>query len=512
MRHGKILSIFSAALLGLSAAAFPPASPDESVGIVAKAANEQTYTYGDFEYSYVPGSSEATLTRYLGNSNEVSISAWVPAPDGIWKTVTVIGDFVFNAKTYITKVTIPNTVITIGHCAFSRTSVTEIVIPASVQMIRIHAFSSCTALRTLTIQGAALIKMNAFKDCTALTNAKLVENCTAEKFAFSNCTSLEKVKSVSPWYRSGGKPVLRGDSDIRKLLKNVFIKSENVKFMNDYTEALCDYIVATETRSWMKPLIKARQLHDWLIRHVDYEDEANGEAKSDPENHNVEGLCLSYGLNIRGQGVGETVCEGYAKTYKKLLEKVGINSYLVRADGYNTITGNGEGHAWNLVKIGNTYYQVDVTSDEGRAHGTANENNIYGTCYEFFMLSNSDRHNAHIHYSHFNFTSVFPHPDNNSPAAAAALQNCSTVSLADGNHAALQENHDGLLDGDVTLDGVFDNNDLIGMYLLSIGDWNWDGQVNEADAQLIQLYQYFCGNLPLSFPTWLYYCIQIFGD
>ena len=99
--------------------------------------------------------------------------------------------------------------------------------------------------------------------------------------------------------------------------------------------------------------LKARQLHDWLIRHCEYEDEANGETLDDNENHVASSVFLSYAINTRGSGVGETVCDGFAKAYTMLLSKVGIESYYIGHDL----------HVWNLVKIDGKFYHVDVTSD-----------------------------------------------------------------------------------------------------------------------------------------------------
>lgn len=471
MKHGKILSIFSAALLGLSAAAFPPALPDESAGLVAEAATTQTFTYGDFEYSYVSGSNEATLKRYLGSSTTVSISAWVPAPDGSWKTVTTIGNRAFlppvngsPVPKNITAVTIPTTVTKIDIYAFSGTPLKEVVIPSSVQTIGHSAFASCTELKKIDIQGETQIGMRAFAGCTALKTAKINENCTAAGAAFTDCTALEKVRNNYPWYRSNGKPVFNSNSAIRKVVENVFYKSasKNVKFVTDYTNALCEYIVKTETTAgrtnpdgtsndWMGEAVKARQLHDWLIRHVDYEDQLNGEKLVDGNNHTVEGLCLSYGLNIRGQGVGETVCEGYAKTYKKLLDLAGVEAYILTGHVDVLSTNDTDGHAWNLVKNGNRFYQVDVTADEGLSHGVA-ENDPLGTRYSFFMLSDDDRYMRHMAYSGFIITGTRLHGDNLTPQAEAALANSADSSMTDTNG-------DGILDWNWNYDNTLDYTD-----------------------------------------------------
>ena len=605
MKHGKPLSIFSAALLGLSAAAAFTAFGANSI-----AAEAAEYTYGDFQYSYTAGNPNVTLKKYLGSSTSVTVSGYVPSPDG-WKTVSKIGNWAFvtvvpptgpnSSAGYIpmnvASVNIPSTVTEIGAGAFCGcttlqtvslssnltkiggsafentgltsvslpasvseieikafkntkltsvtlpaglteiaseafsgctklttvswpaglteigdsafegcTKLTSVVLPASVTRIEGCAFDGCTKLNTLEIKGAAYIGGGAFSNCTALTNAKLHKNCTAGKNAFKGCTALNKVKSIVPWSTdSSGKPVLTTNSDVRKLLKNVFAKSDDFKFGNDYCDALCNYIVTTETRWWMSDAVKARQLHDWLVRHADYEDDLdqNGvqnESMDDPENHTVAGLFISYGLDIRGAGIGETVCEGFSLAYKKLLSEVNIEAYVLHATGRNTVTGEPLNHAWNLVKIGNSYYQCDVTADEGVAHGSGADTNSTGTKYSFFMKSAADMHNAHMNYNQ-NYTYVGVHSSNNTSEARDAFQNCSTVSMQDSDG-------DGLLDSDLNFDGEVNYLDYQVFFSLYYnGDINIDGQVNEQDNYLAQLYNAIFSGAPLTHEIWLWFCI-----
>lgn len=519
MKHGKLHSILSAALLGLSAAAAFAAFG--ATGLVAEAANPQTYNYGEFQYSYVAGNPNVTLTKYLGNSSSVSISAYVPSPDG-WKTVTAIGDSAFASKTSLNSVTIPTTVTEIGIMAFSECALTQVVIPSSVSKVKRAAFSSCTSLTSLEIQGAAQVYNSAFAHCNALQNVTLPMNCSYQntQLIFTGCHNISHVNGHAIWewvYDSSAgryKPVFMTDWQSRAVFQQVLWNGSQAckTVIDNYCTALCNYVVATETRSWMIDAIKARQLYTWLYNHCEFETDNTRFYKF--ENQDYSSVFVSYGLDTRGVGVGESVCAGYSKAFTMLLTAAGIQSYTVRASlseagfaqmtqeerDYWGITGPGSsGHAWNLIKVNGHYYQCDVSNADTGMRG-----------YQPFLRTDYAMW-SEIHEGKYTPTELcvsqngeHPYLSFNTAQGQVALNQC--------NYVFNDTNYDGLLDGDVTLDGVFDNNDIIGMQLLNMGDWNWDGQVNETDVQLIQIYQHYCGNQPLTFATWLYFCIQIFGN
>ncbi|MGN0519401.1 MAG: transglutaminase domain-containing protein [Candidatus Fimenecus sp.] len=61
--------------------------------------------------------------------------------------------------------------------------------------------------------------------------------------------------------------------------------------------------------------------------------------------------------------LGKAVCEGYARSLQLLLNRVGIQNYLVTGTGVNA-DGDSEGHMWNLVTIEGQKYYVDATWDD----------------------------------------------------------------------------------------------------------------------------------------------------
>lgn len=84
-----------------------------------------------------------------------------------------------------------------------------------------------------------------------------------------------------------------------------------------------------------------KYVYETLIDQADYEENS-------PQNQNIRSVFLE----------GKTVCMGYSKAAQYLLNKMGIFCTLVTG----TVTGEKpSSHAWNLVKIGEEYYYMDVT-------------------------------------------------------------------------------------------------------------------------------------------------------
>ena len=75
---------------------------------------------------------------------------------------------------------------------------------------------------------------------------------------------------------------------------------------------------------------------------------------------------------------GKSVCAGYARAYQYLLQQLGIPCYY--CTGYS-----GGDHAWNIVKLDDGYYNVDVTWDDADT-----------LRYDYFNKTDADFASTHV--------------------------------------------------------------------------------------------------------------------
>lgn len=97
-----------------------------------------------------------------------------------------------------------------------------------------------------------------------------------------------------------------------------------------------------------------RYVHDEIIKSTVYR--LDDVAKSENLGH----IRTPYGALV----AGESVCEGYSKALKVILDKLGIPSILIRGAYQYNNPDEVEGHMWNYVQIDGKWYAVDVTFDD----------------------------------------------------------------------------------------------------------------------------------------------------
>ena len=103
---------------------------------------------------------------------------------------------------------------------------------------------------------------------------------------------------------------------------------------------------------------KLRTMYDWVVKNVTYD-------KSHLNDPSYLGQFTAYAALIRRTAV----CQGYAALFYRMCLMEGINARVVFS----------EDHAWNIVRLGSLYYNVDATAG---SHATYPE--------EFFLKSDAD--------------------------------------------------------------------------------------------------------------------------
>ena len=114
----------------------------------------------------------------------------------IGNSVTSIGSFAFEGCSGLTSITIPNSVTSIGGGAFEGCSgLTSVTIPVSVTSIGNYAFYGCSSLTSVNIPNSVTsIGYEAFEYCSGLTSITIPNSVTEiDKYAFYECSNLTEV-------------------------------------------------------------------------------------------------------------------------------------------------------------------------------------------------------------------------------------------------------------------------------------------------------------------------------
>ena len=128
---------------------------------------------------------------------------------------------------------------------------------------------------------------------------------------------------------------------------------------------MTDAIIA-EVDPTMSDWEKVAFIHDYIALHFVYDRRALDDATKDQAIYDAYGMVKS--------GIG--VCQAYSLLTRYLLKKLGIECECVSCKGLN--------HEWNIVKIGNSWYHMDVTWDDRDDKG------FYGqVSHDYFLASDS---------------------------------------------------------------------------------------------------------------------------
>lgn len=92
---------------------------------------------------------------------------------------------------------------------------------------------------------------------------------------------------------------------------------------------------------------------------------------------------------------GESVCQGYTKAAQYILNRMGIETTIVYG-----VVNNNEPHVWNLLKLEDDYYYMDLTWGENRFGGMKDEElsqakEWFPISYEYFLITTKELKKTH---------------------------------------------------------------------------------------------------------------------
>lgn len=116
-------------------------------------------------------------------------------------------------------------------------------------------------------------------------------------------------------------------------------------------------LIIEGAKDYESDIEKEKYVHDYLLKQVEYDENA-------PIHQSAYSALVYH----------QSVCAGYTRAFQLALRELGIPAYYC--------TGYTEGnHAWNIVKLSDGYYNVDVSWDDP-------VNNIDGTLYhDYFNIT-----------------------------------------------------------------------------------------------------------------------------
>ncbi len=121
-----------------------------------------------------------------------------------------------------------------------------------------------------------------------------------------------------------------------------------------------------------------KMVHDYLVDNIEYDTTI-----SKANIYDVYGALINH----------IAVCEGYARSFKYIMDSMQIPCVLVIGKGTNS-EGKTENHAWNYVQVGESWYAIDTTWDDPVVSGGGKVSNE--SKYRYFLKGSNNFSQDHI--------------------------------------------------------------------------------------------------------------------
>lgn len=269
-------------------------------------------------------------------------------------SIKEIGDNAFCDCVYIENFTFGSNsnLIKIGKFAFSGcASLQSITLPGKLKYLDVGSFCSCTSLKTISIPySVSTVDKDCFSKCGLVSINGNVEAMEDLIYTLNRNLYIKKIN---------GKNIYSG-SGINTELKDLFLTHSKYANVGDNSafdhlmDNMISDIVVTQTRNCKNDYQKAKALHDWVRNKADYYySDASVLVAGDPEHCDYSIFLNSYSAS-----------DGFARGYKLLLDKAGIENYFAFSENQNNPKARLGNHMWNIVTINGLNYHVDCAADD----------------------------------------------------------------------------------------------------------------------------------------------------
>ena len=147
----------------------------------------------------------------------------------------------------------------------------------------------------------------------------------------------------------------RGNCSIKynPYTKKVFLTNIHYEITLDEHKRVVDKVdeIVAKIPKKLDDASKVLWVNNYLVTHAQYDTEAANSLNSNPRllETTYRHAFTPYGVLIQNKGV----CESYAKAFSMIMKRLNIPNYRVRSEAMK--------HTWNIVKIGQNWYNIDVT-------------------------------------------------------------------------------------------------------------------------------------------------------
>ena len=163
-----------------------------------------------------------------------------------------------------------------------------------------------------------------------------------------------------------------------------FETADETEYVNTHTKE----ILAELGTSQMSDYSKVKAVHDYVCELITY-------------TNDVDNASSVYGAYVRGKGL----CNSYALCMYKLLVEAGVPCHWI---GGSAGTGrDSAGHAWNIVKLGDQWYNLDATWDDADNDKISYDYFLKGTA-DFDEADTSQVHTMDNEYYESSYLTDFP--------------------------------------------------------------------------------------------------------